>query len=258
MEDRERETYTSLQEFTEDPSNRGNTPIFNLNQGSLGLKRGMECLRSPIALAVLVGLLASICANIALTVLLFSRPTPGTPLDSAALALKLNSAQRRYVQLCADYTDLGQNCSTKVKKCRECPEGWLHIGDQCYYFSGDKLDWLKSRDSCTEMGSHLTILHTVEQHDTLEKEVRRIGGFDYHFWIGLSDIEKEGEWRWVDNTTLQNKYWNEWHSEPNNHQSGGAEGEDCAVLDGHSKTWFDLPCNHIVKRICQMDAIQLS
>ena len=39
----------------------------------------------------------------------------------------------------------------------------------------------------------------------LEKEARRIGGFDYHFWIGLSDIENEGDWRWVDNTTLRHK-----------------------------------------------------
>ncbi|XP_038850069.1 CD209 antigen-like protein E [Salvelinus namaycush] len=86
------------------------------------------------------------------------------------------------------------------------------------------MDWPSSRDSCTSLGSHLTILHSKEQHDALEKEARRIGGFDYHFWIGLSDIEKEGDWRWVDNTTLTNKYWNEYSSEPDNHQSGGSHG----------------------------------
>lgn len=106
--------------------------------------------------------------------------------------------QRRYIQLCEDYTALGQGCSKTggrksfkqmntvfiscclwfpfpliplscsfsltVKQCRECPEGWLHIGNQCYYFSNDRLDWVRSRDSCEEMGSHLTILHTIEQH----------------------------------------------------------------------------------------------
>ncbi|XP_078143279.1 CD209 antigen-like protein C isoform X2 [Centroberyx gerrardi] len=219
MEDRE--TYTSLQEVTEETSTTGSRSILNHNH-------------------------------------VFSRPVPGTPLESAALTLKLNSMQRRYIQLCDDYTHLGQSCSQKVTKCRECPEGWLHIGDKCYSFSNDKLDWLKSRDSCTEMGSHLTILHTMEQHDALEKEAKRIGGFDYHFWIGLSDMEKEGDWRWVDNTTLQNKYWDEWGSEPDNHQSGGEHGEDCAVLDSHARTWFDVPCEHIYKRICQMDAIQFN
>lgn len=51
------------------------------------------------------------------------------------------------------------------------------------------------------------------------------------------------------------RYWNEWHKEPNNHQSGGVHGEDCAVLDSHSKTWFDVPCDFSYKRICEMEPI---
>uniref|UniRef100_A0A8K9USZ8 CD209 molecule n=1 Tax=Oncorhynchus mykiss TaxID=8022 RepID=A0A8K9USZ8_ONCMY len=199
------ENYTSLHEFTEDISSRGNKPILN-NHNAQELKRGSECLRGQTALFVLIGLLASICANIALSVLLFSRPLPSVPLEAASLTLKLNSVRGRYVRLCDDYSKLGQSCSKTVRKCRECPEGWIHVDEKCYSFSNDKMDWPSSRDSCTSLGSHLTILHSKKQHDALEKEARRIGGFDYHFWIGLSDREKEGDWRWVDNTTLTNKY----------------------------------------------------
>ncbi|KAL0984710.1 hypothetical protein UPYG_G00145700 [Umbra pygmaea] len=233
------ENYTSLQEFTEDISSRGNKPILH-NHSAQGLKRGADCLRGQTAIFVLIGLLASVCANIALSVLLFSRPFPSVPLETAAMALELKSVQGRFVHLCNDYTNLSQNCSKTVRKCRECPEGWIHIYEKCYYFSKDKLDWMSSKDSCTSMGSHLTILHSKEQHDALEKEARRIGGFEYHFWIGLSDLEKEGDWRWVDNTALTNTYWNELSSQPDNHQSGGLHGEDCATLDSHSQTWFDL------------------
>ncbi|KAM6968315.1 C-type lectin domain family 4 member E-like [Aplochiton taeniatus] len=249
------ENYTSLQEFSED---RATQRILNNNTSGQGLKGRAECLKGHTTCFVIVGLLASICANIVLTMLLFNRPFPGTTQEAVALTMKLNSVQSRYVRLCDDYIQLADGCSKTVKKCRECPEGWMHTGDKCYYFSNDKKDWLGSRDSCTEMGSHLTILHTHEQHDALGKEARRIGGMEYHFWIGLSDMEKEGDWRWVDNTTLKNKYWNQWSPEPNNHQSGGGHGEDCATLDSHSKSWFDVPCEHIYKRICQMDAIQLS
>ncbi|XP_032374707.1 CD209 antigen-like protein E isoform X2 [Etheostoma spectabile] len=196
------ENYSSLQEFTEELTPGGNRLIREHSNGSPRLKRGIECLRSQTALLILIGFLASICGNIVLTVLLIGRPVPGASLDSSSLGFKLNSMQRRYIQLCEDYTALGQSCSKTVKKCSECPDGWRQFGDQCYHFSGDKLDWLKSRDSCAEMGSHLIILHTMEQHDDLGKEARRVGGLDYHFWIGLSDIEKEGDWRWVDNTTI--------------------------------------------------------
>ncbi|KAL3980545.1 NF-kappa-B inhibitor delta [Sarotherodon galilaeus] len=256
------ENYSSLHEFTEEPRPGANRLIPQHSDGSQGLKQGVECLRSKTSLLILIGFLASICGNIVLAVLLISRPVPPVPPapleSSSSSALGLKSMQRRYIQLCEDYTALGQDCSKTVKQCRECPEGWLHIGNQCYYFSNDRLDWVKSRDSCEEMGSHLTILHTVEQHDALATEAKRIGGFYYHYWIGLSDIETEGEWRWVDNTTLEHKYWDQVSSEPDNHHTGGEHGEDCATLDSHSKTWFDVPCDHIYKRICQMDAIQLN
>ncbi|KAM8869335.1 C-type lectin domain family 4 member E [Spinachia spinachia] len=251
------ENYSSLHEFTEEPIPGGNQLILEHNNGSRGVKRGVECLRSRAALLMPLCFLASICANIILTVLLVGRPGPGAPLDPSSLGWKLNSAQRRYTQLCNDYTALGGSCSKTVKQCRDCPEGWLHVGDQCYYFSNDRLDWLRSRDSCADMGGHLTILHTMEQHDALEEETKKNDRFHYHFWIGLSDLNNEGDWRWVDNTTLQHKYWDQLSSEPNNHQSGGEHGEDCAILDSHAKTWFDVPCEHIYKRICQMDVIQL-
>ncbi|XP_029307949.1 CD209 antigen-like protein E [Cottoperca gobio] len=253
----EREHYSNLQEFTEDYTPGGVRLNLQHDDGSPGWKRGVECVKSRSTLLMRIGFLASICTNIALSVLLITRSVPGAPLDSSSLGFKLTSVQRRYLDLCDDYSALGQSCLKTVKQCRECPEGWLHVGDQCYYFSRNKLDWLKSRESCAEMGSHLTILHTMEQHDALEKEAKNIGGFDYHFWIGLSDIEKEGDWRWVDNTTLKQRYWDQWSSEPNNHQSGGEHGEDCATLDSHAKTWFDVPCDHIYKRICQMDVIRL-
>ncbi|XP_030605576.1 C-type lectin domain family 4 member E-like [Archocentrus centrarchus] len=253
----QRENYSSLHEFTEEPGPGGNSLIPEHSNGSQGLKRGVECLRSKTSLLILIGFLASLFANIVLAVLLINRPG-ASPDTSSSSVLGLKSMQKRYIQLCEDYSALGQSCSKTVKQCRECPEGWLHVGNLCYYFSNDKLDWMKSRDSCEKMGSHLTILHTKEQHDALEKEARRIGGFDYHFWIGLSDSEKEGDWRWVDNTTLEYKYWDQLSSEPDNHHTGGEHGEDCATLDSHSKTWFDVPCDHIYKRICQMDAIQLN
>ncbi|XP_046889384.1 LOW QUALITY PROTEIN: epithelial discoidin domain-containing receptor 1-like [Hypomesus transpacificus] len=148
------EDYTSLQEFTEDLSSRG----------TQGLKRGSECLRRETALFVLIGLLVSVCANIVLSVLLFTRLSANVPQETTAMTLRLNSVQSRYSASVKTYTMLGQSCSKTVKKCRECPEEWTHLADKCYKFSNKKLDWLSSSQSCTTMGSHLTILHSKEQH----------------------------------------------------------------------------------------------
>ncbi|KAI4897181.1 hypothetical protein NFI96_025399 [Prochilodus magdalenae] len=259
------ENYTSLQEFTEDVSARGTKPILYPSQGRPGVAKGVECFRGQTTVVLLVALLASLCANIVLGVLLTNSSKGSTIVENAAgseteastLSLKLTALQERFSRLCSEYTTLGQSCSATVRTCRPCPEGWMLVEGKCYYFSDDKLDWKNSKDSCVSMGSHLTILHTLQQHDDLGKIARGIGGFDYHYWIGLTDSEEEGVWKWVDNTLVNKTYWNEWQKEPNNHESGGVHGEDCAVLEAHSKTWHDVPCDFHYKRICEMDAIKV-
>ncbi|KAF4088480.1 hypothetical protein AMELA_G00082810 [Ameiurus melas] len=260
------ENYSSLQEFTDDiHTASGNNPILHTTpNGQAGFGKRVECMRRRMAIFLIVTLLVSFCVNIALAVFLVKRKpssppsmvTTESPLSEAGIqSLKLSSLQERFARLCSDYTTLGKTCSTEVKKCMPCPDGWRHVEDKCYFFSDDKLDWIRSKESCASMDSQLTVLHTHEQHLALEKIARSLSGYDYYFWIGLSDVEDEGVWKWVDNTLVNTTYWNESDGEPNNHQSGGLHGEDCAVLNSHSKSWFDVPCDHIYKRICEMDAI---
>ncbi|XP_078585808.1 uncharacterized protein LOC144867626 [Branchiostoma floridae x Branchiostoma japonicum] len=68
------------------------------------------------------------------------------------------------------------------------------------------------------------------------------------FWIGLSDQNEEGEWKWEDGTphdTIAD--WNNWQlGEPNDNQGG----EDCANYGGSG--WNDAPCSSAYKFICQL------
>ncbi|KAK2855150.1 hypothetical protein Q7C36_007019 [Tachysurus vachellii] len=261
------ENYSSLHEFTEDcHSTRGNKPILytSHNGQAAGSLKRVDCMRRQMVILLIVTLLVSFCVNIGLTVFLVKRKpssppcveTTESPLSESHIqSLKLSSLQERFSRLCSHYTALAKTCSAEVKQCMPCPDGWRHIEDKCYFFSDDKLDWVSSKQSCASMDSQLTILHTHEQHLALEKIARSLSGFDYYYWIGLSDIDDEGVWKWVDNSPVNKTYWNEWDGEPNNHQSGGLHGEDCAVLNSHSKSWYDVPCDHIYKHICEMDAI---
>lgn len=259
MEDEE--NYTSLQEFTEDISSKGNKPILYKTEERQGV-RGVDCVRrQPVLL--LSALLVSVSVNIALGVLLYngsssscSQVVAGNTKPSLR---RYDTLQSHYSLLCQDYTELAKNCTqhgVKVRQCKPCPDSWLQSEGRCYYFSPDKQTWQESKESCEAMGSHLTILHSHTQHEALEKESRKLGGFDYHFWIGLSDTETEGVWKWVDNTMVNKTYWDEWDSEPDNNLSGGSHGQDCAVLNSRSRSWFDVPCSFVYNRICEMEALE--
>lgn len=52
-----------------------------------------------------------------------------------------------------------------MPNCYECPDDkWLLVGDQCLLLETDRNDWLNSSKKCEEMGAHLAILTTTEQH----------------------------------------------------------------------------------------------
>ncbi|XP_023282202.1 C-type lectin domain family 4 member D-like [Seriola lalandi dorsalis] len=210
--------------------------------------KGALGIRGHIMRYVLIGLLVSEA---------ISQAASSPEEEVALLKLRLNSLKTRYKDLCNQYSSLAANCSAPGLTCSECPPQWFQVGDKCFHIRTDKRDWLDSENNCTASGGHLAILTTREEHEAVEKESRRIGGFYKDYWIGLTDAETEGEWKWVDKSNLTNSFWDSLKSEPDNNQSGGPEGEDCVVVDGHSQTWFDVPCTFLYPRICQMDAIPL-
>ncbi|XP_073342129.1 perlucin-like protein [Pagrus major] len=196
-------------------------------------------------LFVLVGLLVSEA---------YSQAPDKPEKEMASLKLELELLKNSYRQLCQKYTDVAANCSAPAFKCTECPDKWLHVGEQCFFMSPDRQDFATSKQKCQEIGGHLAILTNAEDHDAVEKEGRRIGGLYTNYWIGLTDIETEGIWKWVDDSPLLRSFWNLEKHEPDNNVSGGEEGEDCAVVDSYSQSWYDVPCNFSYPRICQKDA----
>ncbi|XP_053494774.1 C-type lectin domain family 6 member A-like [Ictalurus furcatus] len=136
--------------------------------------------------------------------------------------------------------------------CGICEEGWKALGLKCYYFSTEKLNWTQSRDYCAENGSHLVIITSQTEQDFVSSQIRET------HWIGLNDLETEGDWTWVNNQPLNETGVMFWYSkspkQPDNWEMEDPSGENCAALgdaNGNLHTWFDASCNKKKRCICE-------
>ncbi|XP_036418069.1 CD209 antigen-like protein C [Colossoma macropomum] len=118
---------------------------------------------------------------------------------------------------------------------------WKKFGSSYYYISTKRKTWAEARQDCRERGADLVIINSREEQDFIKKENKYV-------WIGLSDLQTEGEWEWVDGSALITTFWVE--GEPNDFH----EGEDCAVSKQSSftmRTWNDMPCCYKAGWICE-------
>ncbi|KAL0984711.1 hypothetical protein UPYG_G00145720 [Umbra pygmaea] len=226
------------------------------HQDSQGMRTWAGLLRGQTIFLMLVGLLVSIGNNQVDAQQVSVIRAEMTPEEEVAdLKMQLAAMHHRINILLMDYAKMANNCSAPAKYI-DCPTGWIPLEEKCYFFSNDIKNWTSSKDICTAVGGQLAILHRKEQN-ALEKSLAGISGFaNNYYWIGLSDTDSEGVWTWVDNTKANETFWDTSSKQPDNNLSGGAEGEDCVVLNSSTQAWHDVPCEFTYRHICQKDPSQ--
>ena len=106
------------------------------------------------------------------------------------------------------------------------------------------MSWFDADEYCVEEGGKLVEIDSEEENTALVEEINRRGYTDrnMHFWMGLHELEVDGDWRLASNG-LEPTYVN-WHAgEPN---KGGSE--HCARLrigpsPSWKDTWSDVGCS---------------
>ncbi|KAL6467016.1 hypothetical protein MHYP_G00248200 [Metynnis hypsauchen] len=76
-------------------------------------------------------------------------------------------------------------------------EGWTFFMTSMYFISTGGKTWTESRQDCRERGADLVIINNKEEQNFTE--ILRRGHLT---WIGLTDSETEGVWKWVDGSAL--------------------------------------------------------
>uniref|UniRef100_A0A672QAC4 C-type lectin domain-containing protein n=1 Tax=Sinocyclocheilus grahami TaxID=75366 RepID=A0A672QAC4_SINGR len=114
-----------------------------------------------------------------------------------------------------------------------------------YFISSEWKSWTESRRYCTERGADLIIINNREEQEFINKISGGAG-----VWIGLTDSDVEGRWKWVDGTNMTSgfRFWVS--GEPNGHRL-----KNCAV--SYSSGWYDYQCNNgPYKWICEKSFVK--
>ena len=106
------------------------------------------------------------------------------------------------------------------------------------------MNWKNAHNHCKSKGGKLVEIDSEEENTALVEEIKRREYTQKKmiFWIGLTDLGSEGDWR-LASSGLKPSY-EKWHEgEPNN----GYGNEDCASIGwiGWRDTWSDIICNQL-------------
>lgn len=117
------------------------------------------------------------------------------------------------------------------------------IGSKYYYFEHDKkVDWVDARRNCQNMFGRLATFDSEKEFNDVRAQLK-----NEDYWIGLNDLEVEGQFRTVDDLVPLFTRWHRW--EP----SDGWSNEDCGQLKYFERQHLmnDRDCSTKCRFICE-------
>ncbi|KAK6469075.1 C-type lectin domain family 4 member M-like [Huso huso] len=160
-------------------------------------------------------------------------------LDVKKLERNISQLKDADVQIWTDVQDLEKAFSSlrsQVCDFRTCPCDWKEFSGKCYYFSKGERDWQKAKDFCYNQDAVLAMVKTQQELNYIGSQVST----DHH--LGLSDLESESNWKWLDRSSVAGSFWNS--GEPNN-----ANEEDCGEITAGKLN--DITCSIKQRWICE-------
>lgn len=114
------------------------------------------------------------------------------------------------------------------------------------YYILDAATWWTQRNAALALGGHLAVINSAEENQWVTDMVMN-AGFAPDFFIGLSDIDVEGQFAWVDGSPLGFTNWDV--GQPDNH----GVGEDDVHIWSADGRWNDLPTTFVRIAVAEVD-----
>ena len=116
-----------------------------------------------------------------------------------------------------------------------------------------RMNWTSAEAFCVDKGGHLASvssrhhwykiwsLLSLQFIDTLAVATND------KIWLGGTDLEREGNWTWIDGSRWSEEHW---HSETD--QPDGGKSENCLATDDAGRSWSDEHCDAMHFSVCSL------
>merc|ERR1712117_531845 len=138
--------------------------------------------------------------------------------------------------------------TTTTTTTADCPDGWEVKPEfgKCYYYIDEGMTWSEANNMCKAFDldgvATLTAVRSQAENDYV---FSLMGGG----WIGGTDQDEEGVWRWVEDGSLvddgSGSFTNWGEDEPDN-----GEDYNCMSMYSGSGTWYDTNCDYTLRAVC--------
>ncbi|KAH3836853.1 perlucin-like [Dreissena polymorpha] len=142
-----------------------------------------------------------------------------------------------------------------VSKARgNCPDGFVQFRESCYHFSHSRETWMGAQVACKE-AFFPTKANLVKIDDQAENQFlfRQAQATRTEYWIGASDLQVKGVYRWLNSGQEVGTYFNFWIYSGN--PSGGPEHcMEISLNTNNVPFWNDQTCTDFQHFICETAA----
>ena len=126
------------------------------------------------------------------------------------------------------------------------PDDAVEFQGHHYLLVNEPMGWKRAKKKCEDMKGHLATITSPEEQDFICRLIEEKGE-KYHYWLGATDRNHEGNWEWITGEAWAYQNWEE--GQPNNSDYYDKEhGQDYLELqatygdngDQEYMTWTDI------------------
>jgi len=131
-------------------------------------------------------------------------------------------------------------------------EGAIEYEGHHYKVFNDSMTWKEAKAVCEDNDGHLATVLTEGEYNTIVSAIENDGVQKWHYWLGASDADQEGDWRWITGESVSSGFsrWDLNTNQPNNSSKTDPSGENYLEIQATQPpdhpneymTWNDI-CN---------------